>query len=154
MTAPVNAYFGSDPTALMSHPDLGVVVVVTLSAVPFYQLSGWVLFDGELVVTPTVSGTGVRVTVKTASYTLAYEDAGSAVEMNSATATTVTVPANIFQTGHIIEIAQVGAGQVTIAAGAGVQLRTPASLTTRTQYSTASIRARSTTEFIVAGDLL
>jgi hypothetical protein len=88
MTAPVNAYFGSDPTALMSHPDLGVVVVVTLSAVPFYQLSGWVLFDGELVVTPTVSGTGVRVTVKTASYTLAYEDAGSAVEMNSATATT------------------------------------------------------------------
>lgn len=102
------------------------------------------------------NSTSVESTVKTASYTLALTDAGSAVEFDTAGAVTLTVPANssvAFPVGTIIEVAQIGAGQVTIAGETGVTLRTASSLTTRVQYSVAGIRKRATDEWIVSGDL-
>ena len=98
----------------------------------------------------------VAINAQTAAYTLALADAGKAVEVTSASAVNVTVPPNTtaaFPVGTVIEVAQMGAGQVVLVAGSGVTLRTAASLTTRAQYATVTLRKRATDEWIVAGDL-
>jgi hypothetical protein len=87
---------------------------------------------------------------------LVLADAGTLVEMNSASALTWTIPPNssvAFPIGTIVESSQMGAGQVTITAGAGVTIRTASSLTTRAQYSTVSVRKRATDEWVLSGDL-
>lgn len=97
------------------------------------------------------------VNAQTAAYTLALADANKAVEITSATAVSVTVPPSstiAFPIGTTIDIAQCGAGAVTLAPGAGVTLRTPASLVSRAQWSTLSIRKRATDEWIVTGDMV
>jgi hypothetical protein len=99
---------------------------------------------------------GIAASTQTASYTAASTDAGTVVEMNSASALNFTVPPNssvAYDIGTVIMIFQLGAGQVTLVAGAGVTLDTPSSLTTRVQYSTASVRKRATNEWVVAGDI-
>ena len=94
----------------------------------------------------------------TASYTLLPSDADSVrvVEVTSATGVTVTVPPTssgaIFK-GCVFKVAQMGAGQVTFAPGAGVTLRTPRSLTTRAQWSQVTIRCTGTNSYILEGDL-
>jgi hypothetical protein len=108
----------------------------------------------------TIFATGaepVAISAQTASYTLALTDTGKAVEVTSASATNLTVPPNssvAFPIGAVIEVAQIGAGQVTIVAGAGVTLRTANGLKLRAQYSTASVRKRATDEWVVAGDVV
>lgn len=113
-------------------------------------------------VLPTIRDNGncpdvILPNVKTASYTLTADDAmGFPVEMNSATAVTVTVPPNAqpgFFKGNVVTVVQTGAGQVTFAPGAGVTLRTPRSLTTRAQYSTVHLRQMATNVWILEGDL-
>ena len=67
----------------------------------------------------------LRVTIpadKTASYTAAAADAGASTGMSAAGALTVTINTGVFTAGDLAEYRQVGAGQVTIAAGAGVTL--------------------------------
>jgi len=100
---------------------------------------------------------GVSSAAQTSSYTAVLTDAGTVVEMNAAGALNFTVPPNssvAYDIGAVIEVCQIGAGQVTLVAGAGVTLRTPTgTLTTRAQYSTVSIRKRGTDEWVVAGDL-
>lgn len=98
----------------------------------------------------------VRTNTQTANYTLTSTDKASVVEMNKATAATVTVPPNSsvpFPIGTIIEVQQYGAGQVTLTPGAGVTIRTSSSLTTRAQYSTVGLRKRATDEWVASGDL-
>lgn len=92
----------------------------------------------------------------TVSMTLSLTESGSALELNSATGVTVTVPPNssvAFPLGTIIDVIQMGAGQITIAAGSGVTLRTARSLTTRAQYSTVTLRLRAADEWVLSGDL-
>lgn len=103
-----------------------------------------------------VSGTQVATSFQNADYTLALSDAGTVVEMGSSNPITLTVPANAsvaFPVNTVIELTQTGTGQLTIAAAVGVTLRTPASLTTRAQYSSIGLRKRSTDIWIVSGDL-
>ena len=91
---------------------------------------------------------------KTASYTLVAGDNGELIEMNVATANTLTINASIFSAGNQILISQYGAGQTTITAGAGVTLRSSGGkLKTSAQYSLVTIIAISSTEFYVSGDL-
>lgn len=91
------------------------------------------------------------------TYTLALTDAGKVVSGGNAGATTFTVPPNssvAFAVGSLIEIHQAGAGQITIAPGAGVTLRSPGGkLKLANQYSSASLRKAATDEWVVAGDL-
>ena len=94
--------------------------------------------------------------VETDDYTLALSDSGGVVEMDKATPVDVTVPANAtvdFPVGSIVEVAQVGAGQVTIVAAVGVTIRTPETLLLRTQWSTVSLRKRAADEWILTGDV-
>jgi hypothetical protein len=99
----------------------------------------------------------VGVSVQSASYTLALGDAGKSVEITSAVPTNVTVPTNAgvaFPIGTIIEIVQMGAGQVALAPAVGATLRSPNGLKLRAQYSSASIRKRASDEWVVAGDTI
>lgn len=92
----------------------------------------------------------------TTTYTFVATDYGLMKESTSASATTFTVPPNssvAFQIGTVISFRQYGAGQLTIAAGAGVTLRTPSSLTTRALYSSGALHKRATDEWVVSGDM-
>ena len=69
----------------------------------------------------------------------------------------MTVPndaAVAFPVGARIEIAQTGAGQITVS-GSGVTLRLPAGkmAKTRLQYSIIALTKRDTDEWILSGDL-
>jgi len=116
---------------------------------------------GFAAVATAINGKGPRyisVNAQTGTtYTLVLADASKAVECTNASAITVTVPQNssvAFPIGTIIEIDQMGAGQVTIAAGTGTTLRSAGSLLkTRAQYSGASIRKQATNTWLVVGDL-
>jgi hypothetical protein len=102
-------------------------------------------------------GTRTAINTQTASYTLVLTDAGKVVEMNVASANNLTVPPNsavAFPLNTWIDIAQYGAGQVTVVPGAGVTLRSAsAALKTRVQYSGLTLIKRATDEWYVLGDL-
>jgi hypothetical protein len=108
---------------------------------------------------PTGADGSVAVPVngQTTAYTLVLTDVSKAVEITSSSARTVTIPPNssvAFPVGTIIEIAQLGTAQVTVAAGSGVTLHSAGSLVkTRVQYSTCSIRKQATNTWLLAGDL-
>lgn len=93
--------------------------------------------------------------VKTTSHTADPADCDLPIEVNSATAVTVTIPPNAqpgFMKGNVLRYTQTGAGQVTIAPGAGVTIRTPRTLTTRAQWSTITLRQSATNTWILEGD--
>lgn len=99
--------------------------------------------------------TGVTITTKTASATLALTD-GDWIEMDVATANTLTVPPNstaAFPIGAVRNINQRGAGQTTIVAGSGVTIRTDETLKLRKQWATAVLVKRGTNEWVLAGSL-
>ena len=90
---------------------------------------------------------------KTDSYTLVAADNGQVVEMNKATANTLTVPSGVFTIGQQVLVTQYGAGQTTIA-GSGVTLRSDGGkLKINSQYSSATILFISATEAYVFGNL-
>jgi hypothetical protein len=95
---------------------------------------------------------------QTASYTLVLSDANKLVELNVATANTLTVPLNssvAFPIGTQILIAQYGAGACTITAASGVTLRSEsAKLKTNGQYAGATCVKIATDEWYVFGNLI
>jgi hypothetical protein len=92
---------------------------------------------------------------QTASYTLVLSDADKLVEMNVATANNLTVPASVFSAGTQILLAQYGAGQTTIVAGAGVTIRSNgAKLKLNAQYSGATLVFLSGSEAYLFGDIV
>lgn len=109
--------------------------------------------------TPSGSGSNAYASIDNqtgTTYTLVIGDAGSLVRVSNASANTVTVPPNssvAFPVGTVIVFVQVGAGQTTLAAGAGVTINTPTSLSARAQWSTISITKVATDTWDAAGDL-
>lgn len=104
----------------------------------------------------------VAIDTKTANYTLALTDKNKFIEMNLASANTVSVPTNgsvAFPVGSQIHITQYGAGKTQIVAV------TPATTTIRStpsagngaylraQYSSATLIKRATDEWYLVGDL-
>jgi hypothetical protein len=85
----------------------------------------------------------------TASHILEFSDAGKVIEMNSASATTVTVPTNAsvaFPIGTVLRIYRMGAGTVTPTAAGGVTIRNVAAIAA--QYGTVTLRKRATDEWV------
>jgi hypothetical protein len=107
--------------------------------------------------TGTVALQDLAFNNQTASYTLVLADAGKAVEVNNASANTLTVPPNssvAFPTGTQIIVFQQGAGATTITAGAGVTLRSKDSnLAVDGQYASAALVKRASDEWYVTGAL-
>lgn len=64
----------------------------------------------------TAMGGGSPVT-KTASYVLVAADAGTVIQMNSSSSTTITVNTDLFAAGDSVQIQNIGAGVCTITAG-------------------------------------
>lgn len=90
------------------------------------------------------------------AYTLVPGDSGYCVEMNNASANTLTVPPNstvAFPLGTNILVRQMGAGLTTVAAGAGVTIRTPLTLAMFGRYATASLHKRGTDEWCFDGNI-
>jgi hypothetical protein len=98
----------------------------------------------------------VAVNTQTSSYVAVLSDANQLVVMNDASANTFTVPENssvAFSVGTTLTVVQLGAGQVTLTAGAGTTFHNPSSATTRAQYSTVSMVQVSANVWILGGDL-
>ena len=100
--------------------------------------------------------TEVVVINKTASHTLELSDASGYVRMNVASTNNLTVPPNgtaAFTVGAVIQVRQVGAGQTTVVAGAGVTINTSETLKARKQGSTLTLVKVGTNEWDLTGDL-
>ncbi len=91
------------------------------------------------------------------TYTLALTDAGDVVTLTNGSAITVTVPLNssvAFPIGTQITLAQMGAGQVTVAGAAGVTVYSADSfLKLRAQYSSGTLIKTATNTWLLIGDL-
>lgn len=95
-------------------------------------------------------------TTQTGNWTFAITDRGTRVRYNSSSAGTFTIPPNssvAFVVNTVLLGCQVGTGQLAFAAGAGVTLHTPASLTARTLWSTIWAIQDSANVWIMGGDL-
>jgi hypothetical protein len=91
------------------------------------------------------------------TYTLVLSDKDKMVTLNNASAITLTVPPSVFSANDIVNIAQFGAGQVTLAQGAGVTIQSTGATTTapklRMNKSSASIICTASNTFLVVGDI-
>jgi hypothetical protein len=91
------------------------------------------------------------------SYTAVLGDDGDLITFDNGSAITFTVPPNSsvgFGIGTQINIMQLGAGQVTITAGAGVTLRSAGTkVKTNGQYSVATCVKIATDTWVLVGNL-
>jgi len=91
------------------------------------------------------------------TYTTVLADDGKLVTCDNASAIALTIPPNssvAYGIGTQINIMQLGAGQVTITAGAGVTLRSAGSkLKTSAQYAVATCCKIATDTWVVIGNL-
>ena len=124
------------------------------------------LVDGSNGQTLRTNGSGtltwqddlyVTKNTQTTNYVLDLTDDNKLVEMNLATANTLTIPTNTvvaFPIGTQILIAQYGAGQTTVTAAVGVTLRSSGGKTKiAAQYGLATLIKRDTNEWYLAGDI-
>lgn len=85
---------------------------------------------------------GIPVTEKTASFTLAANEVESLLEYNSASAGTMTIPPDsgaVIAVGASVAVAQAGSGQLTVAPGSGVTVHSEGGrLKTAGQHAMAS----------------
>lgn len=117
----------------------------------------------KTLTSPTINDAKQNVTLNAqtgTTYTTVLADNGKLVTLSNASPITLTVPLNssvAYATGAIINVQQIGAGQVTIEGASGVTLTsTGATATTpktRAQYSAASIIKTGTDSWTVVGDI-
>jgi hypothetical protein len=91
------------------------------------------------------------------TYTLVAADLGKWVTASNASSITVTVPPSVFATGNIINLQQIGAGQVTFAQGSGVTITSTGATASapklRAQYSACTIICTGSNTFTIVGDI-
>lgn len=129
--------------------------------VPVGGTSGQVLAksSGTDYATEWVTPAPVRATLNDqtgTTYTLALTDENKLVTFDNAAAITVTVPTDAsvaFPVGSKVDLAQIGAGQVTVAGDSGVTVQTAQTLLLRAQWSGASLVKIDTDEWLLVGDL-
>jgi hypothetical protein len=117
--------------------------------------SGQVLTAAELDAVATAM---IAINAQTGTtYTTVLSDDGKLLTCSNAASISVTVPPNssvAYGIGTQINIMQLGAGTVTITAGAGVTLRSAGSkLKTDAQYAVATCAKIATDTWVVVGNL-
>jgi hypothetical protein len=117
--------------------------------------AGQVLLAAELDAVATAM---IAINAQTGTtYTTVLSDDGKLITCSNAASISVTVPPNssvAYGIGTQINIAQLGAGQVTITAGAGVTLNSAgAKLKTDAQYAVATCVKTDTNTWFVVGNL-
>jgi len=110
--------------------------------------TGWINNDTNRSGSRSFSGT---------TDTLLLKDAGGTVRSTGASAAVITVPPNssvAFPVDTVINLEQYGAGQVSVAAGVGVTIRSSGSkLKISGQYSAAALHKIGTDEWMLFGDI-
>jgi hypothetical protein len=137
---------------------------LTLPAVSNDTLVGKATTDtltNKTLTSPIITTPTQRLTLNAqtgTTYTLVAADASyKLVTCSNAAAITVTVPPSIFTAGDVINLQQIGAGQVTFAQGAGVTITsigaTSSAPKLRAQESACSVICTASNTFTVIGDL-
>lgn len=113
--------------------------------------------DGADTITlAVIFGASPAPNAQVGSYTLVIGDAEGWVTINAAGATNLTVPTNAavaFPIGTEVQIAQLGAGQVTIVGSGGVTVNGTPGLKIAAQYGVAGIKKIATDTWIAFGRL-
>jgi hypothetical protein len=121
-------------------------------------LTGTETLTNKTLTSPTINDAKQNVTLNAqtgTTYTLVLTDNGKLVTLDNASAITVTVPLNssvAFATGAIVNLQQIGAGQVTVAGASGVTINGTGTKT-RAQWSAASLVKTATDTWTLIGDL-
>ncbi len=127
--------FGSDRA--LGPLDAGDIKLTSVSGAFYYEVGS-----------PAPASLAVGVT---ASRDLASTDNGMVLKVNSASTVTLTVPSTLPK-GFSCAVVQYGAGKVTLAAGAGVTLRSAGSLlSTSAQYATIGVIPVGAAEYAISG---
>ena len=108
--------------------------------------TGQVLTAAQMTSLQQTAMLGGAASAKTASYTLVAADAGTAISMSNASATTITVNTALFAAGDTVQITNLGAGVCTITAGTAT-VNTSASLALA-QYESGTLNFTSTSAAI------
>ena len=113
--------------------------------------------SGNDEVDVTVSAGPVTLNAQTGTtYTLVLTDASKLLTLSNASAITMTVPPNssvAFPIGTRIDLLQIGAGQVTVAQGAGVTVNATPGLKFRVQHAGGTLLKIATDTWGLVGDL-
>jgi hypothetical protein len=115
----------------------------------------------KTLTSPTITTPTQRLTLNAqtgTTYSLVVGDATyKLVTASNAAAITVTVPPSLFAIGDTINVQQIGAGQVTFAAGSGVTITstgaTSAAPNLRAQFSACTVVCTASNTFTIVGDL-
>ncbi len=116
-------------------------------------LTGTQTLTNKTLTAPVIT---LATNAQTASYTLVLTDASDIVEMNVASANTLTVPLNssvAFAVGTTITILQTNTGQTTLTPTGGVTINGTPGLKLRAQWSSATLIKRATDTWVAIGDL-
>lgn len=118
------------------------------------------VLDGSNQVTINVSDSNyslIQTNRQTSNYTLVLTDVDKLIELDSASAITLTVPPNssvAFPVGAVILVTQYGAGASSIVAGSGVTIRSEGGLLSISgQYAGVSLIKRASNEWYLNGSL-
>lgn len=111
---------------------------------------------GEVNITGTVVAQSTLNAQTGTSYTTVLADASKLVTLNNASAITLTIPANssvAYPVGTKIDLAQLGAGQVTVAGAGGVTVNATPGLKFIAQYSAATCIKVASDTWLLVGNL-
>lgn len=116
------------------------------------------IFAGHDGYAPTrlLAGYQGLITVATATYSLRRADYGRLIETTSGSAVTITVRPESevpFPQLAVCPWAQMGAGQITFAAGDGVTIQTPETLLSAKQYAMGCLVYLGSDVWILSGNL-
>jgi hypothetical protein len=123
-------------------------------------LTGSQTLTNKTLTAPVINNGKVNLTLNAqtgTSYTLVAADSGKLVTLDNASAITLTIPPSVFAAGEQINIAQIGAGQVTFAQGAGVTIvsigASAAAPKISKRYGAATVICTAANSFLVIGGL-
>ena len=116
----------------------------------------------KTLTSPTITTPFIRITLNAqtgTTYTPVAADAqNKLITCSNAAAITVTIPPSLFAIGDVLNVQQIGAGQVTFAQGAGVTITSTGATATapklNAQYSACSVICTASNTFTVIGDIV
>jgi hypothetical protein len=137
----------------------GVKILPRIKGINFVGASSVELDEASGYVTVTVGGSGSHLYPElevASSRSAALTDTGFTLGFNNASPMTFTVEPDStvnFQNGSIIKLYQKGTGQLTIAEGSGVVVRSSQTRKLREQYAPGELIKLATNTWLLAGDL-
>jgi len=111
---------------------------------------------GDVSITGTVVAQSTLNAQTGTSYTTVLADASKLITLNNGSAIHLQYQANssvAYPVGTKIDLAQIGAGQVTVAGAGGVTVNSTPTLKFRAQYSAATCIKTATDTWLLVGDL-